>query len=284
MNFVPITDPLFYLVAIPGVLVAGISKGGFGGGLGIVAVPAMALVIGPVQAAAIMLPILCVMDLFGLAVYRRKADWRNLMCLLPGALVGTAIGALTFHWFDADAVRLTIGLVAVIFTLHHWSGAGTGPRRVGTAGGRDDTPPERPHAEPPHAEPPHAGPSHVRGGIWGTFAGFTSFVAHAGGPPVQFYMLPQRIDKTLYVGTTIWLFFIVNAVKLVPYSTLGLFSVRNLDTSLALLPLAPLGIWIGVRLHGLVDQALFYRIAYGLLFLTGLKLCWDGIDGLLLTP
>ncbi|MBP5858845.1 sulfite exporter TauE/SafE family protein [Marivibrio halodurans] len=264
MNFVPITDPLFYLVAIPGVLVAGISKGGFGGGLGIVAVPAMALVIGPVQAAAIMLPILCVMDLFGLAAYRRKADWRNLMCLLPGALVGTAIGALTFHWFDADAVRLTIGLVAVIFTLHHWSGTGTRRRPPGPDEG--DTMP---------------GPSHVRGGIWGTFAGFTSFVAHAGGPPVQFYMLPQRVDKTLYVGTTVWLFFIVNAVKLVPYSTLGLFSVQNLGTSLALLPLAPIGIWIGVRLHGLVGQALFYRIAYGLLFLTGLKLCWDGIDGLL---
>ena len=251
-----IQDPLFYAVAIPAVMVAGISKGGFGGGLGIVAVPAMALLIGPVQAAAIMLPILCAMDVFGLIAYRRTADWGNLWRLLPGAIVGIVVGALTFHLFDADAVRLTIGLIAVLFTLQHWTGFG--PRRA------DGAPP---------------GPSWPKGSAFGGIAGFTSFVAHAGGPPVQFYMLPQKIDKTLYVGTTVWFFFAVNAVKLVPYTILGLFSAENLGTSLLLAPLAPLGIWAGVRLHRLVSQQLFYRIAYGFLFLTGLKLCWDGVGG-----
>lgn len=253
-----IADPLFYLVAVPAVLVAGISKGGFGGGLGIVAVPMLALAIGPVQAAAIMLPILCAMDVFGLIAYRRRADWTNLLRLVPGAMIGILIGAVTFRWFDADAVRLTIGLIAVLFTLQHWTGFG----------------PRRPSDRPP-------GPSHLRGGAWGSVAGFTSFVAHAGGPPVQFYLLPQKIDKTLYVGTTVWFFFAVNYVKLVPYTMLGLFSAENLATSLVLLPLAPIGIWAGVRLHGLVSQRLFYRIAYGLLMLTGLKLCWDGVTGLL---
>eukprot|EP00752_Nemacystus_decipiens_P000473 g473.t1 len=202
-----IADPLFYLVAVPAVLVAGISKGGFGGGLGIVAVPMLALAIGPVQAAAIMLPILCAMDVFGLIAYRRRADWTNLLRLVPGAMIGILIGAVTFRWFDADAVRLTIGLIAVLFTLQHWTGFG----------------PRRPADRPP-------GPSHLRGGAWGSVAGFTSFVAHAGGPPVQFYLLPQKIDKTLYVGTTVWFFFAVNYVKLVPYTMLGLFSAENLAT------------------------------------------------------
>ncbi|MEQ8603385.1 MAG: sulfite exporter TauE/SafE family protein [Marivibrio sp.] len=252
-----IEDPLFYAVAIPAVMIAGISKGGFGGGLGIVAVPTMALVIGPIEAAAIMLPILCAMDVFGLIAYRRTADWTNLARLLPGAIAGIVVGALTFRLFDADAVRLTIGLIAVLFTLQHWTGFG--PRRA------DGAPPR---------------PSWLKGSGFGGVAGFTSFVAHAGGPPVQFYMLPQRIDKTLYVGTTVWFFFAVNAAKLVPYSMLGLFSAENLGTSLALAPLAPLGIWAGVRLHRLVSQQVFYRIAYGLLFLTGLKLCWDGAAAL----
>mgnify|MGYP003700722121 FL=1 len=206
-----------------------------------------------------MLPILCTMDLFGLAAYRRTADWRNLMRLLPGAFLGIAIGTLTFGLLDADAVRLTIGLIAVLFTLHSWTGVG----------------PARSDGGPP-------GPSFAKGGAWGAVAGFTSFVAHAGGPPVQFYLLPQRIDKTLYVGTTVWFFFAVNYVKLVPYGMLGLFSAENLDTALVLLPLAPIGIWTGVKLHGLVSQQLFYRIAYILLMLTGLKLCWDGVEGLLL--
>jgi uncharacterized membrane protein YfcA len=177
---------------------------------------------------------------------------------LPGAFVGLLIGALTFRWLNADAVRLIIGLVAVLFTLQHWFAIG----------------PKRADGKPP-------GPSYIKGGAWGTLSGFTSFVAHAGGPPLQFYMLPQKIDKTLYVGTTVWFFLAVNYVKLVPYTMLGLFSAENLGTSLILLPLAPLGVWAGVKLHTLVSQQLFYRIAYMLLMATGLKLCWDGVSGLL---
>ncbi len=253
MNF--IADPLFYVVAIPAMIIIGISKGGFAGSLGMVGVPLITLVISPTQAAAILLPILCLMDIMGLIAYRRRADWTNLLCILPGAVLGIVIGAFTFSYLNDDYIRLMIGLIAVLFTLNHWLKL-------------------RP-------EPANLGPSAKKGTFWGSLAGFTSFVAHAGGPPLQFYMLPQKIDKTLFVGTSVWFFFVVNYVKLVPYAYLGQFSTENLSTSLILAPLAPVGIWLGVKLHKLVPEATFYRIAYILLFATGLKLLWDGREGIL---
>jgi uncharacterized membrane protein YfcA len=248
----PIAEPWFYLAAVPAVLLAGISKGGFGGGLGVLAVPLMALIVSPVQAAAIMLPILCLMDIFGLRAYRTTWSRRNIRVMVPGALLGIAVGTLTFRYLDDDLIRLLIGTLAIGFTLHHFlvRNAGGGPAR----------------------------PSRLVGGAASALAGFTSFVAHAGGPPVQAYLLPQRLDKTLYVGTTVVFFFVVNYVKLLPYGWLGQLSTDNLSTALVLAPLAPLGIRLGVRLHGTVGQAAFYRLCYGMLFVTGVKLLWDGLS------
>jgi uncharacterized membrane protein YfcA len=247
----PVAEPLFYLAAVPAVLLAGISKGGFGGGLGIMAVPLMALVVSPVQAAAIMLPILCLMDIFGLRAYRDAWDRRNIAIMVPGALLGILLGTLTFRYLDEGLMRLLIGALAIGFTLHHFvlRGAARGPAR----------------------------PRRLVGALASALAGFTSFVAHAGGPPVQFFLLPQRLDKTLYVGTTVVFFFVVNYVKLLPYGWLGQLSTDNLSTALILAPLAPLGIWLGVRLHRPVGRELFYRLCYGMLFVTGLKLLWDGL-------
>jgi len=251
MNF--ISDPFFYSVAIPAVLLIGISKGGFAGSLGMLGVPLITLAIPPVQAAAIILPILCTMDIFGLIAYRRHADWRNLAYLLPGAIAGITIGALMFSILNDDIVRIMIGAIAVIFTLNYWFKTKISKKKIG--------------------------PSFVKGSFWGSLAGFTSFVAHAGGPPLQFYMLPQKIDKTLFVGTSVWFFFAVNYVKLIPYTYLGQFSSENLGTSLVLVPLAPLGVWLGVKAHKLVPEIIFYRIAYILLFATGIKLLVDGVNG-----
>ncbi len=253
MNF--IGDPFFYVAAIPAMLIVGISKGGFAGSLGMIGVPLMTLVISPTQAAAIVLPILCTMDIMGLIAYRKTAHWRNLLCILPGAVIGIIIGAFSFSYLNDDYIRLLIGLIAVLFTLNHWL-----------------------KLRPAKTD---QGPSVSRGTFWGSLSGFTSFVAHAGGPPLQFYMLPQKINKTLFVGTSVWFFFVVNYVKLIPYTYLGQFSLENLSTSLVLAPLAPIGIWLGVKLHHLVPKELFYRIAYVLLFATGLKLLWDGRNGFL---
>ena len=245
----PITDPWFYAAAVPAVLVAGISKGGFGGGVGFVSVPLIALVISPIQAAAVMLPILCLMDLFGIWAYRATWDRRNVAIMVPGALAGIAVGAFTFRYLDDDLVRLMIGAIAVVFALHYWFGGATARRQREA--------------------------SLTAGSLWSAVAGFTSFVAHAGGPPVQVYLLPQRMDKTLFVGTTVVFFLVVNYAKLVPYAMIGQFSAENLWTALVLAPLAPVGMWLGIRLHGVISQALFYRLCYGAQTITGAKLIWD---------
>ncbi|MPZ99869.1 MAG: TSUP family transporter [Dehalococcoidia bacterium] len=250
-------DPWFYAAAVPALLIIGISKGGFGGGLGIVGVPLMSLVISPVQAAAILLPVLCLMDLFGVAAYRSVWDRRNMRIIVPGATAGIVLGALTFTLLSDTVVRLLIGLLAIGFTLHHW----LAPRL---------------RAAPSAAR----GPRVLPGVAWSGLSGYTSFIAHAGGPPISVYLLPQQMGKTLFVGTTVVFFTAVNYLKLVPYAWLGQFDVSNLLTSLALAPLAPVGIGLGLVLHRRVDEALFYRLVYAFLFGTGLKLVYDGIGGL----
>lgn len=249
-----ISDPIFYVAAIPAMIIIGISKGGFAGTLGMLGVPIITLVISPIQAAAIILPILCLMDIFGLIAYRRTAHWQNLFYMLPGAIIGIFVGSLFFSYLNDDIVRLMVGAIAIVFTLNHWLKIKTAVEK--------------------------RGPNLFRGSFWGSLSGFTSFIAHAGGPPLQFYMLPQRLDKTLLVGTSVWFFLVVNYTKLIPYAYLGQFSTENLATSLALAPLAPIGIWLGVKLHKLVPEDLFYKAAYILLFATGLKLLWDGRNGL----
>ena len=251
-----ILDPWFYALAIPAMLIVGISKGGFGGGLGVVGVPAMSLVVSPIQAAAIMLPILCLMDLFGVWAYRRTWDRRNMAVLAPAALVGIAVGAATFSVLDEAAVRLIVGTIAIGFAADYWL------RRS-----RRDGPGTR--------------PSVVAGGFWGAMSGYTSFVAHAGGPPLSVYLLPQRLNMTVYAGTAVVFFTMVNYAKLLPYGWLGQFDATNLATALVLSPLAPLGMWLGIRLHKRISAHLFYQVCYGLLAITGAKLLWDGVAGYL---
>jgi hypothetical protein len=248
-----IEGPLFYLLAVPAVLIMGISKGGFGGGLGSLAVPLLALVVSPIQAAAVLLPILCVMDLQGAWVYRGRWDKANLKILIPAALIGLSIGTVSFRYLDAGIIRLIIGSLAVGFTIHHWLGgllANRAPRGVDL----------------------------LRGTFWGAASGFTSFIAHAGGPPLSIYLLPQRMDKTRFLATTVIFILFMNYVKLVPYAWIGQFSAENLYTSLVLLPLAPLGMWLGIWMHRIVPEHVFYRACYLLLFLAGLKLLFDGVS------
>ena len=250
----PITDPLFYLAAVPAVLLAGIGKGGLGG-LGLLSVPLMALVAGPVQAAGVMLPILCVMDLFGLWAYRRSWNGALLRVMLPGALIGIGAGTLAFGHLDEDAVRLVIGLLAVGFAGRYWL--------------------TRLLARPEAAA---RAPSRAAGVFWAGVSGFTSFLAHAGGPPVMVWLLPQRLDRMTLAGTTVVLFGVVNWVKLLPYGWLGQLGAANMATALVLSPLAPLGIWMGVRLTRRLNDGLFHRLSHAVLLLTGLKLCADAFS------
>ncbi len=248
-------DPWFYAVAIPAVLLFGIAKGGFGGGPGTAAVPLMALVVSPVQAAAILLPILCLMDLVTLWAYRGRWDLSELKTLLPASLLGIAAGAYLFDVLSADTIRLCVGVIAVAFTVHYGISQ-LRPRR-------GDLPPfPRMFALPA-----------------GAVSGFTSFIAHAGGPPVNMYMLRRPLDRTQFVATTAVFFALVNYTKLVPYAWLGQFSAENLATSAALAVFAPIGVYLGVWLHNRVSDRAFFIFVYAFLFLVGIRLIATGLAG-----
>lgn len=249
MNFPLITDPFFYAVAVPAVLLLGVSKSGFGAGFGSMAVPLMALAVTVPQAAAILMPVLLVMDLLGMAAFRKQPDKALLKFLIPCALVGTLVGTLLFKLLDA---RLVAGLVGV-FTLLFLAQRLLFPPRP------DSTPPPR-----------------WVGALLTVTSGFTSFIAHAGGPPISAYMIPLRLKPVVFTATMAFLFFFINLSKWIPYAWLGLLDWRNMATSLVLLPLAPVGVFIGVRIAHRINPALFYRFIYAGMLLTGCKLVWDG--------
>ena len=249
MNLPLITDPYFYAAAVPAVLLMGISKSGFGVGFGTLAVPLMAMTITVPQAAAILMPVLLPMDLLGIAAFRKDYDKALLRFLIPMGLIGTVIGALLFRSLDARAVAGIVGALTLLFLA----------QRLLFPPRPDSTPPPR-----------------WLGAILTITSGFTSFVAHAGGPPVSAYVIPLRLAPVTFTATMAFLFFYINLSKWIPYAWLGLLDTRNMATSLALLPLAPVGVFIGVRLARRIDATLFYRVVYLGMFLTGAKLLWDG--------
>ena len=248
-----IADPWFYLAATIAVLIVGIAKGGLGGGIAVVGVPLMAMVVSPVRAAAILLPILLVMDALALRVYWRLWDWHNLRVLLPASLIGTALGFLTARYFSADGLRAVVGVVALVYAARYF---------VGSA--------------PADGKRPHVG----AGVFWGATAGFTSFSIHAGGPPLQAYLLPQRLHRTTFQATSVLFFFVVNWSKVVPYAWLDQWNADNLLTSLVLLPLAPVGIFLGRRAHEYVNDDVFFRVVHASLFVIGVKLLYDAARAL----
>lgn len=246
-------DPLFLIVAATAVLLVGLSKSGLVASLGVVGVPMLTLVMDARDAAGMMLPLLLVMDAIALIVYRREVDWRIFWILIPGAMIGTCLGWALSAVVSEAMVRLAIGIVALVFVLDAWL-----PLRKKLEG----LPPSRPW-----------------GGFWGGVAGFTSFISHTGGPPVQIYMLPLRLPPALFAGTNAVFFAVVNAAKIVPYFFLGQLSVSNMQASALLMPVAIGGMLVGVYLVRRIDTGLFYRIAYVLVFLLSLKLIYDGIAG-----
>ena len=259
-----LSDPLFVAIAIVAVLVTGVSKGGFGG-VALLAVPLMSLVISPIQAAGIMLPIMIPMDFLSIWVYRRRWNGKMLALLIPAATVGITIGGLTASWVNDQIVRLLVGVIAVVFALHR--ARGIYRRRVANAANRPLAP----------SKPP----GKVWGAFWGTCAGFTSFLAHAGSPPYQVYVIPQGLNKEIYAGTSVMFFAAANAIKLIPYGMLGQLSVTNLSVSAALLPLVPVGVFLGVWINRRLPEKTFFGIILTSIFLVGLKLIWDGVSTLI---
>ena len=244
-----ITDPLFYLFAVPAVIMLGLSKGGFSG-LGMVATPLLALVLPPLQAAAILLPIILLQDVLSCWIYRRVWDPWNLKVMLPGAVIGIAAAWLFAAHVSDAAIRLLVGLIALGFALNAWLRR----KRV------DEI----------------AQPSASHGVVWGGLAAFTSTLIQIGGPPYYAFVLPQRLEKMLYVGTTVWFFAMVNAMKVAPYFALGQFSTSGLLTSAALIPVAVASNILGVWLVRITPEALFYKLTNVLVLLIGIELTRQG--------
>jgi len=226
----------------------GISKSGFGAGFGSLAVPLMALSVTVPQAAAILMPVLLLVDLLGLAAFRRNFDRGLLKFLIPFGLIGTAVGALLFTVLNAHVVAGIVGGCTLLFLAQRL-------------------------VFPPRANSPP--PPKWAGALLTLTAGFTSFVAHAGGPPLNAYVIPMRLTPLVFTATMAMFYFVINLSKWVPYAWLGLLNIQNMSTSLVLLPVAPIGVWIGIRIAKRINPLLFYRLIYTGMFLTGTKLLWD---------
>lgn len=246
-------DPFFYLLAIPAVIILGLAKGGFAG-LGILAVPLMALSASPVQAASITLPILIVQDVVSVWAFRHSWDGRILALMIPSAAAGIGAGYALAAYVSAAAVELAVGVISIAFAVLRLAARG---------------------------KEPAAGHSPVAGAFWGVAAGFTSQIAHAGGPPFQIYVLPKHLPRDTFIGTSALFFAIVNWIKVPAYAALGQFTRENLLTAGALMPVAILSTFAGVWLIRRVPPERFYTLIYALLLVVGAKLVWDGAAGLM---
>lgn len=251
-----ITAPSFYAAAVPAVVLMGLAKGGFSG-IGLLSLPLMALVVSPVQSAAIMLPILIVQDVVSVWSFRHTWDRRNIAILVPSATLGIGLGYLLAAYVSDAAVTLSVGVVSIAFAVRRLVAE---RRRV--------------PGEPARADLP-------RGILWGTITGFTSMIAHAGGPPFQIYVMPQGLARDVFVGTTAVFFALNNWLKVPPYIALGQFTAENLATAAALFPVAILSTWAGVWAVRRMPGERFYTIVYALLVVVGLKLVFDGLAAFL---
>ncbi|WIY25871.1 sulfite exporter TauE/SafE family protein [Parasedimentitalea psychrophila] len=243
----------FFVFAIPAVIFAGISKGGFGSGAAFASSSFLAIILEPGFALALMLPLLMLVDLASLKPYWGRWNLRDSALLLVGGLPGVMLGTLLYRAVNADAMRVMIGVISVGFVVWQMS---TNLRK-----NLVDRPPMPEWA----------------GALAGVVAGFTSFVSHAGGPPAAVYMLGRRMSKTEYQASTVLVFGVLNSAKLIPYGFLGLFTLETLQLDLILAPFALIGAWIGVNLHHKMPEKAFFALTYVLLTCTGVKLIWDGL-------
>jgi len=245
-----VTDLSFFLIAIPAAVFAGISKGGFGSGAAFASATILALVVDPGMALGIMLPLLMLIDVTTLGPYWKQWSWPDARLLILGGIPGVILGAALYRVADADVMRLLIGGISLGFVA--WQLArGQGWIR------------------PDKHEMPLWG-----GALAGMVAGFTSFVSHAGGPPAAVYLLSRKLAKTEYQATTVLIFWVINIVKFVPYSFLGIFTAQTLWADVLLAPFAVIGAMLGVKAHRMVPEKLFFAITYVLLTVTGARLIW----------
>jgi hypothetical protein len=242
-----------FALGVLAALWAGISKGGFGSGAAFASALVLALVVDPATALGIMLPILMLIDVVTVRSYWQRWHIPSAAALVVGGVPGVAFGVLLFAVASEDVLRLLIAAVALGFVA--WQLAG----RAGLVTIR---------------------PAPFRASVGlatGVLGGFTSFISHAGGPPVAVFLLSQGLGKTTYQATTVLVFWVINVVKALPYGLMGFFTAETLVLNLWLAPFAVAGAWLGIRAHHLVPERAFFALTYLLLTVTGLKLVWDAL-------
>jgi uncharacterized protein len=251
------TDPWFYGVGFLTTFLMAASKGAFGGGLAIIGIPMLALVTDPITAAIIVAPLVAFMDIFALRAFP-PSTWSkpDLKWLCLGLVVGIAMGWTFFEVVDKRYVILTIAVVTLGFTLRWFI---------------------KDRVDPP---PPH-GVQPARALGLSVVSGFTTFIAHSGGPPVAIYLLGRNLDKTVYAGTTVAIFMLGNFIKLVPFTKMGLERPMALASALVFASIVPFSVWVGKKLHDRLDQKKLLLWCYSLLAITGLKLLWDSVRAFL---
>lgn len=247
-------DPGLIAAAMIAVALSGLAKGGFSG-VGMLATPVLAIFMPPVQAASILLPILALQDAVSILSYRRHVSWALIRRLIPGAFLGILSGYLFAASLPQASMALALGVISVLFGLR-----GLVRRSAALA--------------------PAHGASIPGGLVFGFFSGLTSMIAHAGSPPYQMYVMPQKLPKDLFIGTTIIFFAMMNYAKIVPYALLGQMDTATLWTSALLAPWAVICGLAGLRIVRRVDADVFEKIIYALLIGVGIKLNYDGLVGL----
>ncbi|WP_323845413.1 sulfite exporter TauE/SafE family protein [Microbulbifer magnicolonia] len=236
-----LASPLFWLLALVGVTLTGISKSGFAGGAGVVAVPLLALVTPVPLAVFLMLPLLLAMDIKTIQYYRQHTSVAELRKIVPAALAGIAAGGLLLGRMPVEALKILLGGLSVLFALWH------------------------------HLAPRLGG---MRGAawLWGGISGLTSTLIHAGGPPINIYLLARRLPKLTWLASAGIFFGIMNAVKLIPYLMSGRWTPGLFALSLLLLPIAIFGTWLGRRIQGKISESQFALCCRALLLASGLLL------------
>lgn len=243
----------FWVLATVAATCVGVSKGGWPV-VGMLSVPLLSLVISPVVAAGLLLPVYVVSDMFGLYAYRHEFNKRVVLVIAASGTVGVAIGGLTAHIVPESFVTLIVGIVGFLFAIYMIvRDTLTGEEREGKLSS---------------------------GIFWGVLTGFTSFVSHAGAPPYQIWVLPQRLPKIVFAGTSTITFAYINAIKLIPYYMLGQINLASIKIALVLMIPASIAVFVGVKMVKVISDKVFFRVVIGALFVVSVKLIWDGVSTL----
>ena len=253
------TDPLFYIIGLSVIFVMALARGAFGGGFAVIGVPLLALVVDPITATAMMAPIGSASDPFALWAFPPR-HWSkpDLVWLVPGMLVGLALGAIFFVQVDPRLVALAISIITLWFCLR-WFLSG---RHAAASGSGLPVQP-------------------VKAMICAAISGFSTFIAHAGNPPLAYYLLPRGLHKTVYVSTLVAIFLVSNTIKLFIYIWLFRDQPVIFLMALSLMPALPIGTWVGRKLHDRLSERMLYLALYSLLAVAGVKLFVDSLQKLM---